>query len=396
MKFVSYFWTIIFFLPLTSVGFADHPLDREIQLTGQGQNLATCLNAVLQNSPYALIIEGTEQLPTQQYKITNTTLRELLDKISGKEFRWELKNDVVIIRHIKKETLPNKMYDLLADCSKYANVENGANAYLDSLWKYRLISFGVATKLNNIPQNGNYSNFIDLLSDLVRGTDSLTIIYQLTDEDSQKLYSLIKTNPDFDYSQIKDSSLPLWGVRVSQSYPKTYQVPIPLYIGETVLDGNELLKCRLTLESAGGKGFHIWLKNVSSHPLEFKDFRKENLLLNDVASDGEYFEAREVGIYYIYPPTASDVPENFTLAPGEEKEFYFSMIGSRFRRGHGLKIFEAKVEETLNFKPTEVEVMKKTNRNYNWYSVVVYFYFDGKKYKAFNRDFVDSANFPKP
>ena len=248
--------------------------------------------------------------------------------------------------------------------------------------------------LNYSAMTQRFDNFFDFLVTLMKDRRVLILIYKLDDGYSQEIYQRLNALKEYDAKEIKDPGKPFWQLAFFET--PLPPAPPPVYHGETVLDGNELLKCRLRLESVNGKRFRVWLKNVSSQPLEFKDFRKENLLLSDLASDGPYFEVREVMVYYIYPPLESDVPENFTLAPGEEKEFSFPVVGSRFRRGHGWKIFDAKAEETLDFKPTEVEIMKKTNRNYNFYDVAVYFYRDGKKYKAFKQDFVDGITFSQP
>jgi len=116
-------------------------------------------------------------------------------------------------------------------------------------------------------------------------------------------------------------------------------------------------------------------------------------VLNDLASSREYFEANEIKTFYLYPSESGDILESFSLKLGEEKTFRFPVSGCRFRKGHGIKLFDDKVEEKLNFKPEDVKIMNDLNYPYHFLGIAVYFYCDGKKYKAIDKEFVDSLAF---
>ena len=139
------------------------------------------------------------------------------------------------------------------------------------------------------------------------------------------------------------------------------------------------------------QNFELSIKNISDQRLNFTNFKAQNLIINDLASDGKFFDINET--FLIYPPLDSALPENFYMEPHEEKVFTFPLTGSRSRKNTGKQIWNIGVENKYDFKPTnDCIILKRRNKNYNLYGIVVYFYDStGKKYKIINRDFVDDT-----
>ena len=162
-----------------------------------------------------------------------------------------------------------------------------------------------AKRLNfDIKPLSKSETFLAYLIRLVKGTNTMTYIYEIPQQVAIEIdQACRKQHPD--YPQFTQKTL--YGLIISENY-ESLIAPFP-FQGEDILDGNKLLSCRLSL--LDDQRFSVTLKNLSSQVLSLKDFKQGDLLLNDLASTGKFFEVNEIATYFVYPPEKADLPDEF-------------------------------------------------------------------------------------
>ena len=231
-------------------------------------------------------------------------------------------------------------------------------------------------------------NILDFLEDKQNNLMLISVV-KLTKKQEDLVWRQIKDIPKW-ASKIKRDNEPFWYfiVKDIEKMPKTYQ-------GEDIADGSSLASCKLNLIE--NQKFELTVRNTSHQRLNFSKFRTENVIVNDVASDGKFFEIDELGMFLVYPPLDSELPEEFYLEPNEEKVFTFPLIGSRSKKNKGKLIWNIGAEKEYDYKPgKDCTILTRRNKKYNLYGIVVYFYDEaGKKYKTFNKDLINSTGWPE-
>ncbi len=358
------------------------------------KEISCFINSSLRDSLYNIIVQTgisviliddkqTEETKSLSKESVNLNLGDFCNLIAGNQYQWYLSDNNVLIFQKKNISIPAlelKMQPEYCITSLQAIELSPIFHYL--MTKNLMLMVILAEKIN-YPQFIKNETFLSYLTRVVSSTNTLTIIYKISDKDAMILWDIfVKQNPN-----IKKASDDLFGLFISKNYKQ--QKKGIAFSGENIADGSSLATCKLKLLEK--QKFELSIKNISDQRLNFTNFKTQNLIINDLASDGKFFDINET--FLIYPPLDSALPENFYMGPHEEKVFTFPLTGSRSRKNTGKQIWNIGVENQYDFKPTnDCTILKRRNKNYNLYGIVVYFYDStGRKYKIINRDFVDDT-----
>ena len=301
----------------------------------------------------------------------------------GRTYNWKKINRNFYL--IEKKNLKCNVLSM-----NFSDMPNdGASKVYEYLLLNKIIFFdGRSPFFNRKNIHAENINILDFLADKQNNLMLISVV-KLTEEQEDLLWRQIEDIPKW-ASKIKRDNEPFWYFMVKdiEKIPKTYQ-------GEDIADGSSLASCKLKLIE--GQKFELTVKNSSSQRLIFSKFNTENVIINDIASDGKFFEIDELGMFLVYPPLDSALPEEFYLEPSEEKVFTFPLVGSRSKENKGKLIWDIGVEKEYDYKPDkDCTILTRRNKKYNLYGIVVYFYDEtGKKYKTFNKDLINSTGWPE-
>ena len=358
------------------------------------KEISCSINSSLRDSLYNIIVQTgisvilmddkqTEETKSLSKESVNLKLGDFCNLIARNQYQWYLSDNNVLIFQKKNILIPAlelKMRPEYCITSLQTTELLPISYYL--MTKNLMLMVILAEKIN-YPNFIKNETFLSYLIRVVSNTNTLTIIYKISDKDAIVLWDIfMKQNPN-----IKKTSDDLFGLFISKNYEQLKKEIA--FSGENIADGSSLATCKLKLLEK--QNFELSIKNISDQRLNFTNFKAQNLIINDLASDGKFFDINET--FLIYPPLDSALPENFYMEPHEEKVFTFPLTGSRSRKNTGKQIWNIGVENKYDFKPTnDCIILKRRNKNYNLYGIVVYFYDStGKKYKIINRDFVDDT-----
>ncbi len=361
-----------------------------ITLNRQDSKRLDCFVEIIQKTGLSIIYIGAPYREATMIKMNYSgKLPGALDLLCSKDLSWKIVDDVIVIQK-KGFSFPMLVHSMTPELFIQHDF---TNAQMIMMLKKQLMPMCIyAKRLNfDIKPLSKPETFLAYLIRLVKGTNTMTYIYEIPQQVAIEIdQACRRQHPD--YPQFTKKTL--YGLIISENY-ESLIAPFP-FQGEDILDGNKLLSCRLSL--LDDQRFSVTLKNLSSQVLSLKDFKQGDLLLNDLASTGKFFEVNEIATYFVYPPEKADLPDEFQLAPGEERTFVFPLQGCRSRRNRDRQIWEIGFEKKYPYRPgKDIEVLQRRNRGYNLYGIVVYFYGpDGKKYKSWNRSFIDSTGWPEP
>lgn len=352
--------------------------------------LRNCLQEIIAQTGVSVILIGGTQNDDNHLNISDLkidmTLSELCNRLAGNEYSWKIIGNTLIFQK-NGFAMPSALSLPMRPDFLFQN-NNPSRPLLEALFNGKLAIVSIACTLNN-PKYIENEIFFDYWLRVVDQTNTLTLIYRFDPEDGNIIYSHYQK----EFPRVNDFSPSLLlGLAVSQRVEARH-----IYMGEDIADGNALLSCQLILLES--KEFKVIIKNISTQKLTFQDFRQKGLVINDLASFGRYFEVDEIGSYYIYPPLESEVPQDLTLAPGEEKVFIFPLAGCRSRKSSARKsIWEIGAEKKYDYRPdNKCEILTRQNRNYNLFGIVVYFKNEkGIGCKAFNKEFIDGSGYFEP
>lgn len=361
-----------------------------ITLNRQDSKRLDCFVEIIQKTGLSIIYIGAPYREATMIKMNYSgKLPGALDLLCSKDLSWKIVDDVIVIQK-KGFSFPMLTHSMPPELFIQ---QNFTIAQAVALLENQILPAGIiARRLNfEIKPLSEPETFLAYLIRLVKGTNTMTHLYEIPNQEAVKLDKIYQEH-HLNYPHFSQRTL--YGLIISENY-ESLIAAFP-FQGEDVLDGNKLLSCRLSL--LDDQRFSVTLKNLSSQVLSLKDFKQGDLLLNDLASTGKFFEVNEIATYFVYPPEKADLPDEFQLAPGEERTFVFPLQGCRSRRNRDRQIWEIGFEKKYPYRPgKDIEVLQRRNRGYNLYGIVVYFYGpDGKKYKSWNRSFIDSTGWPEP
>jgi hypothetical protein len=397
---MKYLATLVVFLVFTYVH-ATSVLDKRIKFYESDNSIRDILQHILQYTGTPVLYEGAMKKPTMvNLQRKEGTVREILNEISGKKHKWYLSNGVLVFQNIEEVDNPfypikkyKFSYSLDIKDKKELSRSQEVNKFIGSLWKERILCtwFDIRYK-NGITLKKNYTNasLREILLDLLKDSNNLCLIGKCNNEDASKIYKLYWGQKKLDYKLIKDSDKSFY---VLKNNSFSIVPPEKEFIPENILDGNKELKCSLVFSYNDKKEAQVKinLKNISSKKLYLKDFKKENLLVFDYASKDDTRQ-KLIGSFLIYPPLNSDIPDNFELKPSEEKTFSFLLKGSRYIPFTKGDIRLTGYEKEYNYKPVGAKILN-TPHPFSFFFPVIYFYdLKGLKYKAVNKEFVDTAD----
>ena len=318
---------------------------------------------------------------------TDIKLSELCNLIAGNQYQWHLIDNVLIFQK-KTVLVPALQLKMQSEYCLKSLPLSVSSPIFNYLMTKDLMFMGILAEKLNYPKFIENEIFLDYLTRVVDNTNTLSLIYRISDKDARALWDVyIKQNPN-----TRKTGEDLFGILISENYtPQTEAI----FTREDVGNGTSLVSCQLKILEK--QEFEVTIKNNSNNPIKFNNFKTQDLVINDLASDGKFFEANELGMFLIYPPIDSSLPEEFYLEPKEEKVFTFPLVGSRSKKNEGKPIWSIGVEKEYDYNPNkDCTILTRRNKNYNLYGIVVYFYDEtGKKYKTFNKDFIDSTGWPE-
>lgn len=397
---MRYITTIIAFIIITNVQ-ALSLLDKKVRLNNSKDDLRTVFIAILQQTGIPVLYEGCPQKKTLvNIPKTSGTVKEILNALSGSKYSWSLKDGVLLFQNkefIKEPYYPLKKYRFnfsvdTEDLQKYLN----KSTFFDDLWKERINNWGmrcIYTSKRSFKKTYKETSLRDILLDILKGSNSFGSIYKYSPADSAATYKSVKKSKTFDYKLIKDAGEPLYGLAIRSYKLRALK---KAFVPETILDGNKKLKCSLVFSYSDKKEAQIKIniKNISSEKLFFKDFKKDNLIVFDYASKDDT-RKKLIGCFLVYPPLNSDIPEDFHLSPSKEKTFTFILKGSRFIPFKKGDIMRVGFEKQYNYKPLKAKILQKPH-SFSFFRPIIYFYDSkGAKYKAVNKEFIDTAEIRK-
>lgn len=318
----------------------------------------------------------------------NLKLCDFCNLLAGDQYQWHLSSNNVLIFRKRNISVPALELKMQPEYCISSPVITESLPIFHYLMTKNLILIGILAEKINYSPFLKEESFGDYLTRVVENTNTLTVIYKISDQDATILWDIfLKKNPN-----LKKASGDLFGLLISQNYEPQKKI---VFCGEDIADGSSLVFCKLKLTEK--QKFELTVKNTSNQTLKFSNFKTQNVVINDVASDGKFFEVNELGMFLIFPPLDSALPEEFTLEPHEEKVFTFPLIGARSKENKGKPIWNIGVEKEYDYKPDkDCTILTSRNKKYNLYGIVVYFYDEtGKKYKAFNKDLINSTGWPE-
>lgn len=347
-------------------GFEDNKISKFLYLTD-----------IIQKFDVSVLLVTDEDMNQSISKNSTSDINMNIAFFCGKTYNWKKINDQFYL--IEKKNLKcNVLFMNFSDIP-----DDNTSAVDEYLLLKKIIFFdGKSPFFNKKNIHAQNVNLLDFLDDKPNNLMLISLV-KLTKEQEKVIWHQLKNIPRW-ASKIKKDNEPFWYFMIKdiEKMPKPYK-------GENIADGSSLATCKLKLLEK--QNFELSIKNISDQRLNFTNFKAQNLIINDLASDGKFFDINET--FLIYPPLDSALPENFYMEPHEEKVFTFPLTGSRSRKNTGKQIWNIGVENQYDFKPTnDCIILKRRNKNYNLYGIVVYFYDStGKKYKIINRDFVDDT-----
>lgn len=382
---------------LSAIMLQASPLDTPMALPSES-TISQVLEEIVQVTGLSVIYIKTSPDIKISSPPSDQSVKKVLNAICGEHLTWSKSGKVLIVKekNFSAPTLLNK-YQFPASTS----TEEDKTAIDIDFLRMKLLLFGDSAFhwLGGPSQLAGRKTILERLTHWANTNTypTYTIIARCDAKQSKTIYDDIiliaeTKNPKYRHALYDPKAL-FWSISTIRLEHDPKKIP---FIGEDVLDGNKLLSCRLSL--LDDQRFSVTLKNLSSQVLSLKDFKQGDLLLNDLASTGKFFEVNEIATYFVYPPEKADLPDEFQLAPGEERTFVFPLQGCRSRRNRDRQIWEIGFEKKYPYRPgKDIEVLQRRNRGYNLYGIVVYFYGpDGKKYKSWNRSFIDSTGWPEP
>ncbi|MBS1368508.1 MAG: hypothetical protein HPZ91_01010 [Lentisphaeria bacterium] len=377
MKKPIFIFFIVLWLCMISYG---DILEQDVCLDGPGSLQSYC-EQIIGQTGVSIILEG-DLLHAPKFDAPSPgKLPDVLSALCGKEYQWKLDKTVLIIQHSNRES-PIRAYGIKLNGLKAENPGHGFDLFLNGLWQYRLLSYGIRAKSLNYTQSDQKDqSLFSYLCDLLQNQRALCWIYQIDEKSSMKLYNALKTNPNYDFQRVKDPQLPFWGIVI---FPNQ-EMREERYAGKAVADGAAQMECKLSLTPGGM--FCLRIKNLSKDTFYFRNFKKDGLIISNLACDNEWM--RYPRSYLLYPPMDSDLPESFELPAEEERVFEFPLRGCRFRSNKGKPVWYRESEKGYDYSPGDhAETLPEPILKYNLYCPVVYFQDEnGKRYKTSGRDF---------
>ena len=371
------------FLLLSINSICSDVLAQEIKIfNSQDLPLKHCLYNIIVQTGISIIFIGEKHVDANKslYNVPeNLMLSDFCNLISKDRFKWKLFGDNVLIFQENGFYIPALDAKMQPD---YCITSLSTGRFFCFLLSKNLFLTKIFAAQINYPKFKKDESILDYFARIVSGTKTLTIIYKFQDRDAKTCWDMIrKHNPNF-----KRISNDLFGILISENYRLQTK---KIFNGEDIADGSSLAVCKLEL--LAGKEFKLSIKNISNQLLFFSNFKEKNLIINDLASNSKFFDANEN--FLIYPPLDCSLPKDFKMAPCEERFFVFSLIGSRSCPSPNKSIWNIGVEKEYNFSPNDnIIILKRKNKEYNLYGLVVYFYDGaGKKYKIFNKNFIDDT-----